>query len=216
MVKVSPGVFHQFFVEHGNQNVFPYNKLQATRSSFRGVKWVLTKTKVDNSVMKENHQHTIAIPTTSFDTDTVMALIVEKQVYPVPPVMDDIVDCLYCWGRRKDLSWHHLALNWLLFRLENGFECSQKKLLRDCIEYKIRMEIRNDLGLVDGATMSSLIAQWYFWYDHQFFFGGARDFYLLTIGSVAFVKEIINEQTILPAWVDAIDPTVCNAPTVSP
>jgi hypothetical protein len=85
------------------------------------------------------------------------------------------------------------------------------------------MEIRTELGLVDAETMTSLIAQWYFWYDHQFFFGGARDFYLLSVGSVAFVKEIIAEQNHMPAWVDPLLPEVSafnedtpSAPTVSP
>ena len=158
---------------------------------------MLGKAKIDGRVMRSDFHHTVAIPSSAFDSDAVQSLIVLKEVCPVPPGMEDIVNCMCCWGRQKDSTWHNHVLDWLYFLLSHGFDFSDKSVVRDCLEYRMRIKIREELGQVHGSTAIYVIGQWYNWYGHEHDFV-TKDFYDLAIGSAAFIEAVILEESWMP------------------
>ena len=69
-----------FVQENGTR--YPYNDVFMTRRSFR-VKWLLLESQ-KKQVDRFNKRQWEAIPSSAFDNDTVMHLVVSKQALPVP------------------------------------------------------------------------------------------------------------------------------------
>jgi hypothetical protein len=147
------------------------------------VKWIITNKSMrvgftNVGGIPRNMATYNAIPSASIDDDLVQYMIVHKKAQPATPLVSIILDWMYCWGRGQDVNWFCQVVDWLHFLLYHGIHLSDKLVLRDCVEYRIRKMI-----LERGQDVNTSIASWHQFFDEQYDVLGVTHFYDLAVFS---------------------------------
>jgi hypothetical protein len=186
MITVSPSEFGKFVAE--NAGKYPYNQIFKTRQKFH-VKWLLTR-KENRGFIPRNKANYTAIPSSCIDEGLVQYLIITKQVLPIPPVMERIMDWMYCWGRAIDGHWYNKVVDWLHFLVVNKIHLSDNIVLRDCVEYRVRSMIRTMHTNLQQHLCNMLIVEWRHYFNNEYA-NGHVDFFKLSVRSMGFVQARI-------------------------
>jgi hypothetical protein len=162
MALISQAEFAYFLTRFASK--YPYNQIFTTRRRFH-VKWLITNKSTfgsRNGIPRDIGNHT-AIPSNSLDDEMVQYMIIHKKAQPVPPTMSIILDWMYCWGRGKDVHWYSHVVDWLHFLIYHGIHLSDRIVLRDCVEYRIRKMIHTR-----GLDINTIIPMWHQYFDEQY------------------------------------------------
>jgi hypothetical protein len=182
MVLVSPAEFSYFLSKFGSN--YPYKEISKTRRRFH-VKWIITNKPIFRTgAIPRNIGYYTAIPSSSLDDDLVQYLIIHKKAQPVPAVMSIILDWMYCWGRGQDVSWYSQVVDWLHFLLYHGIQLSDKLVLRDCVEYRMRKLI-----VERGQDLNTIIPLFHEYFDEEYYEKGVKDFYELALRSINWFRN---------------------------
>jgi hypothetical protein len=153
------------------------------------VKWIITNkytTGCPAGGIPPNTGRHHAIPSSALEDDLVQYLIVYKKAQPVPAVMSIILDWMHCWGRSKDVEWYNHVVDWLHFLLFHGIHLSDKLVLRDCVEYRMRKMINQR-----GLNVNQIIAEWHTFFDEQYESRRATHFYDLASFSFHWFENTV-------------------------
>jgi hypothetical protein len=153
MVLLSPPEFQYFLAHYASK--YPYREISKTRRRFH-VKWIITNKPTFGGNIPRNIGCYNAIPSKALDDDLVQYLIVHKKAQPATPLMCSILDWMHCWGRGIDVNWHSQIVDWLHFLLYHGIHLSDKLVLRDCVEYRMRKMISQR-----GLNVNTILPLWY-------------------------------------------------------
>ncbi len=184
MALVGPDEFKYFLQHFGSK--YPYKEVTKTRRKFH-VKWIITNKPTTAAIPRNQGFHT-AIPSSALDDDLVQYLIVYKKAQPVPAFMSNILDWMYCWGRAIDVNWYNSVVDWLHFLLHHGIHLSDRLVLRDCVEYRMRK-----VAHIRGLEVNSSINAWHNYFDGELDNGNV-DYYSLAVKSIQFMNSIPNSM----------------------
>jgi hypothetical protein len=190
MTIVSPPEFSYFTAKFGSK--YPYNEISKTRRRYY-VKWIITNKsnwtnghhRYPNGGIPRNTATHTAIPSSAIDDDLVQYLIIHKKAQPVPAKMGEILDWMYCWGRGIDVRWYSHVVDWFQFLLHNGIHLSDKMVLKDCVEYRIRTMVSTR-----GLELHSTVALWHAFFEDQYDLG-VTHFYDLSVRSMQWVEGLV-------------------------
>ncbi len=183
---VTPAQFKAFLVI--NQCRYPYCECRLTRNHVYS-RWLLSENTAHGMLVFGAGSHS-AIPSNTFDADTVTHLVVTKQVWPVPPAMCDILDIMVCWGRTRSVNWHHQTLDWLHWLLKHGVNLPQQVVVSNIMEFRLREMIRQVCGDITAEERSKMMSNWQLHFDLQWIEG--KDFISLAISSHNFMINCVN------------------------
>jgi hypothetical protein len=184
MVLVSPQEFTYFLGKFASK--YPYNEILKTRRQFH-VKWLITNKPTfgyPRAGIPRNTGTYTAIPSIAFEQDIVQYLIIHKKAQPVPAKMGEVLDWMHCWGRSVDVHWHSHIVDWFHFLLHHGIHLSDRIVLRDCVEYRMRQVIH-----MRGLDVHQSIHVWHLFFDYEYH-KGDHDFRSLAIKSINFMNSI--------------------------
>jgi len=121
-------------------------------------KWLLMKTKgcVPFGHMRGKHRFLLA--TSTVDSVTVQHLMLTKQGFPLTQEMDDVLDVMEAWGRKKNVCWHKEALRALETSMDEAM-ISAKDMCKRCISVQVRRIIFERMRL-NPAVGLSVCSEW--------------------------------------------------------
>ena len=110
-----------------------------------------------------NQGEHIAIPSSCGEDKVVQYQIVTKQALPVPPLISNILDRMYCWGRVQDQLWYYRVVDWIHFLLPSNVHISDRRIiLRDCAKDRIRNMVHQtypNMVLVSPSEFTLFLVQ---------------------------------------------------------
>lgn len=184
MMDVSRAEFNYFLQQYGAS--YPYNAITSTRQGFRS-KWLMLAM-LDFAPMRR-HSELYVIPSSAFSKKTATNLIATRQAIPLTPDMDEVMECMDCWGRNVNHVWYELTLNVLEEYLLRDEGVKRELLFLHVILIRIRGVVnRYDFPV---ATKEGLINEWMEFYGNLYDYT-TKDFYELALRSFQFIRAKIT------------------------
>lgn len=185
-----------FLLQHGGN--YPYNDRLVTRNRIYS-KWLLVETAsfgcitcIDNA---NGSRRNVAIPSTTFNDQTVQHLILTKQALPAPNVVSEVLDYMASWGHEYDSEWHAEVVHWISYLLNNSIQCTQEELFFDLIEFKVKSLIYEYIGINEHLTATQIYDLWEQQFRSNYYYSGVRDFKVAATQS--FTTVMIQVQAYL-------------------
>jgi hypothetical protein len=116
-------------------NKWPYNEVLQTRQHFHP-KWIFLRG-YHHEIIWSQPCSFKAIPSTFFHKETLNSLILTKEAVPLTEELDDIMDCMECWGRGLNQCWYFKVVDCLGRILNQGPKVPKALVLKQCIKYRV-------------------------------------------------------------------------------
>ncbi|CAB9518951.1 hypothetical protein SEMRO_976_G226910.1 [Seminavis robusta] len=165
-------------------DVFPFNQLKKTRSSFR-TRWVLLKSPSPTGIIYRPTK-LFALPASCIRNDLLQEGIIAGNYLPLPPDYCDVLDCMEWWGRGVDPKWEQSILGMFEYYLANPEIFSiagRKELFYDCIT----LHIETKYSYIDGLNKTQEMEYWpvYFGYLYE----STTDYFELATASIRYADN---------------------------
>ena len=189
-MKVNKSEFSAFL--QANSTRYPYDEIKTTRRRFI-VKYLFVKAVRTTEFTPQGESH--IVPSSAFKPETMMHLIISKQAFPCPPVLEELVYRMENWGRGVSVSWYRQVMKLLSFNIEFGFPDSLENLYYECIEKRLDELIwRSGLSTHLQLVIHGKAIMHY----HHMYRSETGEFYWLAIKSMQFVGALIQEALMTP------------------
>jgi hypothetical protein len=146
--------FSQWLI--ANSVVYPYSKLQVTRSSFY-CKWLMVKGQL---LGLDDY---FPIPANSLSNGVLLQMISSGSGKPFPPELTEIMDSMYWWGKSISYEWYQECIEVLGEALWSD-EDDQQVLVRTLISIEVRALIATYFH-PDSMSNQLLWSSWLVWFN---------------------------------------------------
>lgn len=181
---LSSAAFKQFLEANSNQH--PYCDLRTTRSNYH-CKWLMLKAAHPTSIRRRNGYFVLQSSCVSKSIQNEM--IVSGTALPMPPMYDDIIDCVETWGTHLKCGWN-LTVYEYLYKNANLPE-TKHSLYGECLYPMVKSKIAKHFMV--ATRREAIVAEWIKYYDTAFHTG--EDFFMLAVGSMQLIRERADEDT---------------------
>ena len=187
MLTIDNKYFDLFIKEAGKQ--YPYCALRKTRRMYY-FKWLMVCSMGDNVPRCSTPYQ--AVLSSSFTKDTLKTLVMGNNCYPLPPVMEGIMDWMHTWGRRRCLRWHEKTLDMFSWYIEKKIDVGVRELIYEVIGIRVKDLINYSFGtsmILGWSTYN----EWTDFFNFQYDDVGNKDFFDLSCKSIGYVASRIEE-----------------------